>query len=550
MLELSGLRLPVDHKEKSLREKAARLLSIPVKDIGEIRILRRSLEARKEEQLSYVYTLALAVRQEERLLKKAAAGKGKARVKHYEPVKYRFPYAAPSGEFLRPVIIGAGPAGLFCAYALAKAGFKPLVLERGKRAEDRKKDVESFWKTGVLNPSSNVQFGEGGAGTFSDGKLNTQVGDKLGRKSEVLHIFTEAGAKESILYDAKPHLGTDALLRIIPAIREKIISFGGEFLFEETCTGLVTENSQLTGILTESGRKLRTGTAVLAVGHSARDTFAMLQEKGVDMEAKAFAVGVRISHPQEMINARQWGRDYPKSLGAASYSLAEKLTDGRGAYSFCMCPGGYVVNASSEEGLLAVNGMSYSGRNSGRANAAIVVTVSPADYTSDPGQADNPLRGVAFQRDLERKAFIAGNGAVPVQSFPAFAENRKEKPSEELVEAAGEAIKGQYRFADVRSVFPEYLAADLTEGIRKMDRKIPGFAGAAAFVCGVESRTSSPVRILRDDTGQSNIKGLFPCGEGAGYAGGIVSAAMDGLKTAEAAAACLTQAALACRDHS
>ena len=549
MLQINEIKLPVNHDGNALLLKAAHILHVDRNEIKELKILRRSLEARKGEKLSYVYSAAVTLKKEDAALKRIPS-RLKTKIRKYEPSVYRFPYAAEKDAvFQRPVIIGAGPAGLFCAWELARAGFRPLVIERGKTAAERKADVEEFWKTGVLKPDSNVQFGEGGAGTFSDGKLNTQVGDRMGRKAEVLSIFIRHGAAENIAYDAKPHLGTDVLMKVIPSIRNEITAMGGEFRFRTACTALETENSRLSAIITSEGERIPADCAVLAIGHSARDTFQMLYDEGLSMEAKAFAVGVRISHPQELINANQWGEDYPESLGSASYNLAVQLEDGRGVYSFCMCPGGYVVNASSEEGMLAVNGMSYSGRSSGRANSAIVVTVAPEDYSSETGSGvkAHPLSGILFQRDLEKKAYEAGRGCIPVQLFSDFEKGIPSVPAEGLVNMAEASAKGRILFGNVRGIFPERLAEDLTEGIRRFDGKIAGFAGKDTLVYGVESRTSSPVRILRDENLESSLPGLFPCGEGAGYAGGIISAAMDGIRTAEAAAAKIS--GLVCGKH-
>ena len=387
---------------------------------------------------------------------------------------------------------------------------------------ERKGDVERFWETGILDPSSNVQFGEGGAGTFSDGKLNTLVKDSMGRNRFVLETFVRFGAPEDILWEQKPHIGTDILIEVVENMRNFIIKAGGEFRFHTQVTDLVPKENCL---IVNDSERLETDAAVLAVGHSARDTFAMLYDRGIELEAKSFAVGVRIEHPQTLIDENMYGRKERGSLPAASYKLTEKLENKRGVYTFCMCPGGYVVNASSEPGHLAVNGMSYHGRAGKNANSAVIVTVTPEDYGSQ-----HPLSGVQFQRMLEKRAWEEGQGAIPVQRFDDYCHDRKTK---ELGGITPD-MKGQYTFGNVRRIFPEELAASIQEGIRKMDRKIQGFAADDALLSGVESRTSSPVRIVRGEAFTSPVPWLYPCGEGAGYAGGITSAAMDGLKVAEA----------------
>ena len=434
-------------------------------------------------------------------------------------------------------MIGTGPAGLFCGYALARMGYRPILLERGASMEERQKDVQDFWETGKLNPESNVQFGEGGAGTFSDGKLNTLVHDTHNRGKEVLRLFVKYGAPGSILYDAKPHIGTDILAKVVKNIREAIISMGGEVRFHTKVTGIRTKRNidfsdepalamlHLEDTRTKIGEDLLTDVAVLAIGHSARDTFGLLNLSDIRMEPKPFAVGVRVEHPQDMIDESQYGKNAPDCLPAAAYKLTAKTKEGRGVYTFCMCPGGYVVNASSEENRLAVNGMSYSGRNGKNANSAVIVTVSPEDFPEK-----GILGGLAFQRQLEQAAFAEGQGKIPVQLFGDF---KKNVPSSSAGTIAPQ-MKGTYSWGNVRSIFPEFIAKSLEEGITEFGKKIPGYDRDDAVLSGVESRTSSPVRILRDDTLQSSVKGLYPCGEGAGYAGGITSAAMDGLKVAEA----------------
>lgn len=517
MLRISQLKLPVTHTQEQLEKKLLKMLRISRKDLGQYYIRKRSLDARKKPELYYVYSIDVEIKNEERVLKSM---KGKVQKVSSRP--YSVPEHGTERLSDRPVIIGSGPAGLFCAYLLAREGYRPLIIERGAPVRERRKDVEKFWETGVLDPSSNVQFGEGGAGTFSDGKLNTLVKDPAGRNRFVLETFVKFGAPEDILWEQKPHIGTDILIDVVETMRREIEKMGGEFRFHSQVTDLIPEEKVL---IINDEEKIRAGAAVLAIGHSARDTFYMLCERGFDMEAKAFAVGVRVEHPQRLIDENMYGRDNRGNLPAASYKLTEKLGNGRGVYTFCMCPGGYVVNASSEPGCLAVNGMSYHGRAGENANSAVIVTVTPQDYGTD-----HPLSGVEFQRELERRAWEEGSGCVPVQRFEDFCANKKTvefgciKPN----------IKGHYRLGNVRNIFPEELSLSIQEGIGAMDHKIRGFADKDVLLSGVESRTSSPVRINRDDGFRSNIPWVYPCGEGAGYAGGITSAAMDGVKVAEA----------------
>lgn len=444
---------------------------------------------------------------------------------------YQFP--PPGDEPLknRPVIVGSGPAGLFCAYMLAKHGYQPLILERGDEVAVRKEKVDHFWKTGILDPESNIQFGEGGAGTFSDGKLNTLVKDPIGRNKEVLRIFVEAGAPSHILYEQKPHLGTDLLYHILQTLRKQITDMGGTFRFRSKVTDLLLENGQVCAVEINGCELLPAQAVVLAIGHSARDTFSMLHKKSLLMEPKSFAVGVRIEHPQEMITKSQYGEHSPEILGAASYKVTHKLENGRGIYSFCMCPGGYVVNASSEPGYLAVNGMSYHARSGKNANSAMIVTVTPEDYIDKNRQdGDHVLDGIAWQRRLEQLAYETCGGKVPVQLFGDFLEHRRSR----VLGDVEPCIKGAYELADVREIFPKILGDSLGEGILAFGKKIPGFDRPDALLSGVESRTSSPVRIVRGPTLEASAGGIYPCGEGAGYAGGITSAAMDGLLAAEA----------------
>jgi uncharacterized FAD-dependent dehydrogenase len=467
-------------------------------------------------------------------------------------VEYQFPKCGQEAVRDRIVVIGMGPAGLFCAYYLAKAGFPVLVLERGKCVEERTKDVLSFWESGRLHTQSNVQFGEGGAGTFSDGKLNTVVKDKDGRNAQVLRTFVAFGAPEKITYDAKPHIGTDVLTKIVRNMREEIIRLGGEVRFESCMTQISIEEGCVRAICVNGAEWISCSQVVLAIGHSARDTFEMLYEKEVPMEQKPFAVGLRVEHPQVDINRSQYGPEDAGALGAAPYKVIGKGQNGRAVYSFCMCPGGYVVNASSEEGYTAVNGMSYSGRDGNNANSAIVVAVGPDDFGSE-----HPLAGMYFQRDLEKKAFALGEGKIPVQRYGEFRaqvlRNRADDCQDDRNTFAGAGAcagadadagasvfqpqcKGAYKWANVSEILPRECNEAFVDGMESFGRQIQGFDRPDAILSGVESRTSSPVRILRDISLESEIKGLYPCGEGAGYAGGITSAAMDGLRVAEAIA--------------
>lgn len=522
MLRISDIKLGTDDTESDLRKKVLKLLG--VKNVKSFEISKKSIDARKKPDIHYVYSVDVETDNEEYYAKK---------IKNSQIVKkktYEFPKC---GKFDKPVVIvGTGPAGLMCGLTLAQNGYKVILLERGKCVEERMKDVEAFWEAGFLNPESNVQFGEGGAGTFSDGKLTTGIKDFRIRK--VLEEFHKHGAPKEILYYSKPHVGTDNLSKMVASIRSEIRKLGGEVRFSNKLVNVKTDNGEICGAVVESDSGeyvIETNNIVLAIGHSARDTFYMLHERELSMNPKAFAIGVRVEHLAHLINESQYGEGYPEEVPTASYKLTHQCKGtGRGIYSFCMCPGGYVVNASSEPGRIAVNGMSYSGRNGANANSAIIVSVTPADYGSD-----EPLAGIEFQRRLEEKAFSAGSGKIPVERYGDFSDTATTGhiPTEFVP-----AIKGQWTFADVKSVLPDSLSEAFIEGMEQFGHRIPGFDDANAVVSGIESRTSSPVRIVRDDTLQANIRGIYPCGEGAGYAGGITSAAMDGVRVAEAIASC------------
>ena len=533
MIRVNQIKMPLEHSPGDLLHKTAKILRIEPNRIEELQIVKKSIDARKKPDITIIYAVDVKVQAQEKVLAGCRSNQVQAVV--HRPYQFRMSGIKPMQN--RPIIIGTGPAGLFCGYMLAKHGYRPILLERGRCVEQRKADVERFWQEGVLDPSSNVQFGEGGAGTFSDGKLNTLVKDKYGRNREVLRIFVEAGAPDKILYEAKPHIGTDILLSVVSRMRKQIIEWGGEVRFEAKVSDLIIEQGHISGVEINDSEKLQSDVVVLAIGHSARDTFQMLYDRQIPMEAKAFAVGLRMEHPCRMIDKIQYGREEHPLLPAASYKVTAQTSYGRGVYSFCMCPGGYVVNASSEAGRTAVNGMSYSGRNGDNSNSAMIVTVSPKDYP-DTG----PLAGIAFQRKLEERAYRIGRGTVPVERYGDYREavTGQTAPDSEIAKDYPDfkpAVKGAWQMAPVHDILPDELNRALVEGIDLIGHNIKGFDDSGAYLSGIESRTSSPVRIDRDDTGQSAVGGLYPCGEGAGYAGGITSAAMDGILTAEKIAA-------------
>lgn len=557
MLRVNQVKVKPGQGEWEILQKAARLLKLDVREIASMEILRCSIDARKKPEIWCSYTVDVELKKpslEPGICKRL----GQARASRVTEQKYCFPASGGVPLAYPPVIVGMGPAGLFCAYYLALRGYRPIVLERGRDVDRRREDVQRFWDGGPLQPQSNVQFGEGGAGTFSDGKLNTLVKDKYGRNREVLRTFVSHGAPERILYDAKPHMGTDVLSRVVKNMRQDILAHGGQVLFETALEGLelTPDGGGIAAARISGGERIPCSQLVLAIGHSARDTFAMLYESGLPMEAKPFAVGLRVEHPQSMINLAQYGMEDPGRLGAAPYKVTARTSGGRGVYSFCMCPGGYVVNASSEPGRLAVNGMSYSGRDGSNANSAVIVSVTPEDYGGNP-TADalaDPLAGVEFQRRLEERAYRLGQGAVPVQRYGLYKAcveqgcvmeelaARGEPEVEGLLQACEQSalrpcIKGKWRESDLSGLLPGELGRAFLEGMEQFGRQIPGFDRPDAILSGVESRTSSPVRILRnEDTLQAKFMGIYPCGEGAGYAGGITSAAMDGIRVAEAIA--------------
>lgn len=516
MIRVRQIKVPLT-EENTLLNKVAEKLNIKSSDINDLTITKKSIDARHKDNLFYVFEVDIKTTLEERILSKNK----NPDILKTPSEEYIFPL--PQNTNKKIVIVGAGPAGLFAAYLLSEHGYKPIIIERGEQVEDRVKTIEKFWETGILNTDSNVQFGEGGAGTFSDGKLNTLVKDKAFRGKKVFEIFVENGAPKEIMYEAKPHIGTDILREVIVNIRNKIISMGGIFYYNTKLTDINIKDNTLQSIEINNSKTIACNALVLAVGHSARDTFEMLNKKGLTMSAKPFAVGVRITHPQEMISISQYGEKYYKLLPPASYKLTYTTKANRGVYSFCMCPGGYVVNASSEDKKLVVNGMSNYARDTISANSALVVTVSPNDFGNDP------LSGIIFQRQLEEKAFNLGKGKIPVQQYIDYKNNTKS----EVLGKVEPITKGTYTLSNLNDLFPEYINFSLKEAIDYFGTKIKGYSRNDAILLGVESRTSSPVQIKRDDFGLSNIKGIYPCGEGAGYAGGITTAAMDGIKTAE-----------------
>lgn len=527
MLRIPQLKLPITHTNQELMEAIRKELKLSDTVPFTCHIKKRSIDARKKQEIHYVYVIDIEINKQE---EKRILSRGKKGIQSVAKDTYSFSPIGTQTLSHRPVIIGAGPAGLFCGYFLAMHGYRPILLERGEAVEQRQLSVEKFWETGCLNPESNVQFGEGGAGTFSDGKLNTMVKDPFGRIRAVLEIFVKHGAPEEILYINKPHIGTDRLRRVIKSMRLQMEEWGAEFRFSAKVTDILTNSlGALCGLEINHTEIIDCNLAVAAIGHSARDTFEMLSKKNLAMESKAFAIGVRIEHPQEAINRAQYG-DMANRLPAADYKLTYQTKKGRGLYSFCMCPGGFVVNASSERKRLVVNGMSNHDRSERNANSALVVTVTPEDYLAE--QYTGALAGMYFQRKWEELAFLQGDGKIPVQLLGDFLCNRKSDSLGEVIPN----LKGDYSPADLSYCLPEYVIESLKEGILAFEDKIPGYARKDAVLSGVETRTSSPIRIPRDDGFQSSVSGFYPCGEGAGYAGGITSAAVDGIKVFEAIA--------------
>ena len=523
MLRVTEIRLPLDHSPGDLRQAIVKKLTISPTGLRDFSVIKRGTDARKKSAIVYVYSLDVAVDDEAAVL-----AKGLAHVRPAPHMDYQFVTRAPE-KFQRPLVIGAGPCGLFTALLLAQMGFKPIILERGKAVRHRTKDTWALWRQSILTPESNVQFGEGGAGTFSDGKLYSQIKDPrhLGRK--VLTEFVKAGAPPEILTEAHPHIGTFRLVTMVESLRQTIEGLGGEYRFQSKVTDLLIESRRMRGVRLESGEEILSDHVVLAVGHSARDVFQLLLDRGVAIEAKPFSIGFRIEHPQSLIDKARFGAS-KKELGAAEYRLVHHAANGRDVYSFCMCPGGTVVAAASEPGRVVTNGMSQYSRNERNANAGIVVAITPDDYTP---YGDGPLAGIALQRHWESRAFVAGGEtyAAPAQRVCDFLAAR---PSTALG-----SVTPSYRPGvtptDLSRCLPDYAVTAIREALTAFGRQIRGFDMDDAVLTGVETRTSSPVRILRGEDFQSpNTTGLYPAGEGAGYAGGILSAAVDGIKVAEA----------------
>lgn len=520
MLKISNITIPVRNDgEDALYEAVYSVLRLPKAKVGNIKILKRSVDARKKDRIKILYTVAVEVGSENNYVNKKD-------VSLYEPRCYILPekVSLPS----QPLVVGSGPAGLLAAMVLAQCGAKPIVIERGQCVEKRQASIDAFFAGGKLDPNSNVQFGEGGAGTFSDGKLTTGIKDI--RIEKVISEFVKAGAPECIAYDSKPHIGTDKLIIMVRNLREKIISLGGEFRFETTLCDLIIENGKVTGSVLENDGKQYTlpcSDIILATGHSARDTFKMLYDKGIEMVQKPFSVGARIEHPQEVINKAQYGEAASeKALGAADYKLSTHLPNGRGVYTFCMCPGGRVVAAASEENGVVTNGMSLFARDDENANSAVLVNVEPSDFGSD-----HPLAGIEFQRRIECAAYTAaGDYRATAQLVGDFLKNK---------ESCGfGSVKPSYlpgvRLGKMEDCLPDFVTISMREGLKEFAKKLKGFDMPDAILTAPETRSSSPVRIIRNENLQANVCGLYPCGEGAGYAGGIVSAAVDGIKCAEA----------------
>ncbi len=527
MIRITSVTLPLSYREEDLPSIAAKRLKLPLSRVVTCQLARRAVDARKKEDLHFIATLDVTLDQQEVAVVKKL---GDNRISIYAPKSYTFPVLRnPSAE--RPVVVGGGPAGLFAALMLAKAGARPILIERGEAVEQRQKDVELFRKTGVLRPESNVQFGEGGAGAFSDGKLTTGIKDV--RCRTVFEVFAKAaeGTADDILWQAKPHLGTDRLFYIIRNLRRQIESYGGEVRFDTKLTDIIVKDGTLCGLHLETpmgAEEIACSAAILAIGHSARDTMTMLVDRGVYAEQKPFAVGVRIEHPREMIDRSQYGRfaSHP-ALKAADYKLHCRVGDGRGVYSFCMCPGGVVIAAASEEGGVCVNGMSEFARDAVNSNSALLVGIGPEDMNGD-----HPLAGIVLQRQMEQAAFRLGGGnyRAPAQTVGDFLQNRPTSTFGEVTPSYLPGVTG----ADLHECLPSVVAESLSLALPVFGRQIRGFDRADAVMTGVEARSSSPVRYNRDESGQSKtVKGLFPCGEGAGYAGGIVSAAVDGIRSAE-----------------
>lgn len=519
-IEINGLKISLNDGVEKLKELAAKELKLSVSDIRSFKILKESVDARRNE-VKLVYKVSVSCVDEKKVLKSSKSKNASLK----ESEEHRLVFGEKPLNH-RPVVVGSGPAGLFCALRLAESGYSPILLERGLDVRARAQKIKTFWNTGNLDPDTNIQFGEGGAGTFSDGKLTTRIKDP--RCGYILKTFVDHGAPSEIEYSSKPHIGTDILIDVVESIRNRILELGGDVLFGKKVTDIVYEEGSLKGLEVNGDEFFPADVAILAIGHSARDTYEMLYGRGVTMAQKPFAVGVRVEHKQSLIDQNQYGEysNHPK-LKSAEYKLTHKVSNGRSCYSFCMCPGGTVVAASSEDGHLVVNGMSEYARDRENANSAVVVSVIPEDFGSD-----HPLAGMEFQRDIERKAFelTGGSYRAPAQCLGDFLEDRQ---STSFGTVTPSCTSG-YEFRKLSDCLPGFVIDSIKESMVEFDKKIRGFGADDTVLTGVETRTSAPVRISRDSEGRStDIEGLYPCGEGAGYAGGIVSAGVDGVKIAE-----------------
>ena len=539
MLRLTQIKLPLDYNDASLKAAIIDRLGIAPDELLNVTIFRRGYDARKRSNIFFIFTLDVALQDEDAVLQRLQASGKSTDVGLTPDTSYKFVTHAPANLNTRPIIIGTGPCGLLAGLVLAQMGFKPIILERGKAVRERTKDTWGLWREGVLNPESNVQFGEGGAGTFSDGKLYSQIKDPQFHGRKVLEEFVKSGAPEEILYVSKPHIGTFRLVKMVESMRAEITGLGGEIRFSSRVDRINIDNGQVRGVELSSGEQIAAEHVVLAIGHSARDTFQMLHEQGVYIEPKPFSIGFRIEHPQTLIDRARFGTFAGNEmLGAADYKLVHHCANGRSAYSFCMCPGGQVVAAASEAGRVVTNGMSQYSRAERNANAALVVNVNPEDFPGD--YKTNPLAGIDFQRHWEAMAYQAGGSTykAPAQRVGDFLAGQ---PSTQLGEVDPSYQPGVY-MTDLSSCVPPYVVTALREAIPAFDKQIKGFAMADAILTAVETRTSSPIRITRNAECQSlNTRGLYPAGEGAGYAGGILSAAVDGIKVAEQVALSMTK---------
>lgn len=540
MISISQIKIRHDGAEKDinavLHKKIAGMLRLKASCKFSFDIVKHSVDARKKPDIFDVYTVKVSLADFADSGKKEedfVSGLGNSNIKSIAVNEYKLPDTDKNRAVQkRPVIAGSGPAGLFCAYMLAKAGLSPVLIERGKRVDERYQDVKKFWENGLLLEDSNVQFGEGGAGTFSDGKLYTSIGDKSGKLKEILKIFVKHGANENILYEAEPHIGTDVLVKVVRSIRSEIISNGGEVRFGCKLNKINIQKGRVEGVET-SGGDIESDRLILAIGHSARDTFEMLDREKIFLEPKSFAVGFRAAHLQSLINIARYGKSEIDGLNNASYKLTAQTSSSRSVYSFCMCPGGYIVNASSEQGRSCVNGMSYSKRDGYFANSAIVCAVGSEDF-----EGKYIFSGLDFQRRIEEKAYGLADGKIPIQYLGEYRSH--EVVDTLLNDRLGECFRGKYEFADLSGIYPGFINEAVIEAFDAFEKKIRGFSGKDTVLAGVESRTSSPIRITRGKDYQSlNVKGLYPCGEGAGYAGGIMSAALDGINVAESIILCL-----------